>query len=306
MRPWSGTLHWAVALSFGRGALRRALLDLHPPARRARQHRDAAVLRRPRRHASAWRPSRFGDWTWPSGAVSWAGVRAHRLLRLGRAPAADHRPPLRAGLDAGAVQLYPDRLDDGLELADLRAAAGRLDAGRRGIVVASGLYIWLRETQPRADAGATPACDPALPVEGAREIDPRGGRPNAGPQDRARDRREPGDRRRDRRRLRRGPGTRWCSPRATAAKLDATIAALGDGGAAASAVPCDVADPASVEALFARDRASGTGGSTSSSTTPAPTIPTTLAGDVSWEDWRAGAVGQPRRRLPGGAGRLPA
>ena len=50
-------------------------------------------------------PFAFVDWTWPTGAASWFAFAADRGLRLGRAPAADHRPPLRAGLDARALQL---------------------------------------------------------------------------------------------------------------------------------------------------------------------------------------------------------
>ena len=72
--------------------------------------------------------------------------------------------------------------------------------------------------------------------------------------DRPRHRREPGHRRRHRAGLRRAPAARSSSPRATARKLEAVIDGLGDGGRAAAGVPCDVTDPASVEALFARIR----------------------------------------------------
>ena len=65
-------------------------------------------------------------------------------------------------------------------------------------------------------------------------------------------------------------------------KLDAVAAAL---GADCLAVPCDVADPDSVEALFARIR--DTHGRLDAVFNNAGTnIGAKLAGDVTWDEWR--------------------
>ena len=64
------------------------------------------------------------------------------------------------------------------------------------------------------------------------------------------------------------------------------VAGFGASGRHCGPVPCDVTEPAQVEALFARIAAELTAGSTWSSTTPAPASPPTLAGDVGWADWR--------------------
>ena len=60
---------------------------------------------------------------------------------------------------------------------------------------------------------------------------------------------------------------------------------LGEAGAGCVAVPCDVTDPASVEALFAR--IGGAHGRLDVVFNNAGTnLGATLTGDVSWEDWR--------------------
>jgi NAD(P)-dependent dehydrogenase (short-subunit alcohol dehydrogenase family) len=69
------------------------------------------------------------------------------------------------------------------------------------------------------------------------------------------------------------------------AKLEATIAALGAAGKGCMGVPCDVTDPAEVEALYAAirerhgrlDVVFNNAGASS---------PAALAGDVGWEEWR--------------------
>jgi NAD(P)-dependent dehydrogenase (short-subunit alcohol dehydrogenase family) len=68
-------------------------------------------------------------------------------------------------------------------------------------------------------------------------------------------------------------------------KMDEVVAGFGRAGAGATAMVSDVTDPASVEALFAEigerfgrlDVVFNNAGTN---------MPTTLAGDVNWEDWR--------------------
>jgi NAD(P)-dependent dehydrogenase (short-subunit alcohol dehydrogenase family) len=67
--------------------------------------------------------------------------------------------------------------------------------------------------------------------------------------------------------------------------LDAVVAGLGEAGARCIAVPCDVTDPASVAALFARIGAAQ-GRLDVVFNNAGTNVPTALAGDVGWEDWR--------------------
>ena len=129
-RPWTGHLHPAILALPRRRALRRALLDPDPHARRPRPDQHPAVLRRPRRHPRR-RPLRPRRLDLADRRGELARLRRHRRLRLERPPARHHRPPFRARLDARALQLRPDRLYDGVELADLRPAAGPLGDPRR-------------------------------------------------------------------------------------------------------------------------------------------------------------------------------
>ena len=68
-------------------------------------------------------------------------------------------------------------------------------------------------------------------------------------------------------------------------KLEEVIAGWGEAGANATAIACDVADPASVEALFAgiKDRF---GRLDVVFNNAGANIGATLVGDTSWEDWR--------------------
>jgi NAD(P)-dependent dehydrogenase (short-subunit alcohol dehydrogenase family) len=71
----------------------------------------------------------------------------------------------------------------------------------------------------------------------------------------------------------------------SADRLAAAIAGMGAAGARAEAAPCDVADPASVAALFAG--VAGRHGRLDAVFNNAGTnVGAQLIGDVSWEDWR--------------------
>lgn len=69
-------------------------------------------------------------------------------------------------------------------------------------------------------------------------------------------------------------------------KLDEVVASFGRAGTNATAIACDVTDPASVEALFAKigeqfgriDAVFNNAGAL---------LPTKLVGDVTWEEWRS-------------------
>jgi NAD(P)-dependent dehydrogenase (short-subunit alcohol dehydrogenase family) len=70
-----------------------------------------------------------------------------------------------------------------------------------------------------------------------------------------------------------------------AGKLEAVAAGIAAAGGRGTAMPCDVTDPASVAALF--ERIAALHGRLDVVFNNAGTnMPTTLAGDVSWADWR--------------------
>ena len=86
------------------------------------------------------------------------------------------------------------------------------------------------------------------------------------------------------------------------AKLEALAAELGQGALAA---PCDVTDPDSVEALFARIRAAH-GRLDVVFNNAGASAPADARRRRQLAGLAAGAVGEPRRRLPGRRGGLPA
>jgi NAD(P)-dependent dehydrogenase (short-subunit alcohol dehydrogenase family) len=69
------------------------------------------------------------------------------------------------------------------------------------------------------------------------------------------------------------------------AKMEAVITSLGGAGQACMGVPCDVTDPASVEALFGRIRERH-GRLDVVFNNAGTNVPAALSGDISWEDWR--------------------
>ena len=129
-RPWTGPLHWAVALSLG-AALCGALYSLMTRMLAGRDSTTTQQFYAGLIATLGIAPLALADWTWPSGAASWFaffaigvfGWGGHQLLIIAHrfAPASTLAP----------FSLRPDRLHDRLELADLRPAAGRLGDRRR-------------------------------------------------------------------------------------------------------------------------------------------------------------------------------
>jgi NAD(P)-dependent dehydrogenase (short-subunit alcohol dehydrogenase family) len=70
-----------------------------------------------------------------------------------------------------------------------------------------------------------------------------------------------------------------------AGKLAGVVAGLGEAGALCTPVPCDVTEPASVDALFASIREAH-GRLDVVFNNAGTNVPTALVGDVSWEGWR--------------------
>jgi drug/metabolite transporter (DMT)-like permease len=146
MQPWSGTLHWAVALSFGAtlcasfySIFTRRLAGRHSTATQQFYAGLVATI--------GMAPFAFSDWTWPEGAVSWAAFAAlgvfgwagHQLLIIAHryAPASALAPftyPQIVWMAASSWLIFAQP-PDGWMLFGV------------GIVVASGLYIWLRESR---------------------------------------------------------------------------------------------------------------------------------------------------------------
>ena len=185
-------------------------------------------------------PFALGDWTWPTGAASWLAFSA-----IGVFGWAGHQLVTIAHRFAPASTLAPFNY---AQIVYMTASSWLIFAQPpdrwvivgAGIVAASGLYIGLRER-----ALARRACTRG------REWRKRRRRTMPTP-DRTRHRREPGHRRRHRRAPSPRPAGRSSSP--PAAPTSSTRSPP-PSAPDCLAVPCDVTDPASVEALFARIRA---------------------------------------------------
>ncbi len=152
MRPWSGTVHWAVVLSFG-AALCGSLYSIFTRRLAGRDSTATQQFYAGLVATLAMAPFAFTDWTWPREPVSWAAFAAlgvfgwsgHQLLIIA------HRfAPASALAPFSYTQIVWMALSSWLIFA--QPPDGWMLVGV-GIVVASGLYIWLRE----ASLGAFPA-----------------------------------------------------------------------------------------------------------------------------------------------------
>jgi len=154
MQPWSGALHWAVALSFGAtlcGSLysifTRRLAGRHSTATQQFYAGLVATV--------GMAPFALSDWAWPGDPVSWAAFAA-----LGCFGWAGHQVLIIAHRFAPASALAPFTYTQIVWMAAsswlifAQPPDGWMLVGV-GIVVASGLYIWLRES--RLARGPAPA-----------------------------------------------------------------------------------------------------------------------------------------------------
>jgi drug/metabolite transporter (DMT)-like permease len=143
-RPWSGAMHWAVLLSLA-AALSTALYAI---LTRRLAGRDSTATQQ--FHAAllatiGMAPFAFADWTWPATVASWTA-----LLMIGVFGWLSHQLLIIAHRYTAASTLAPFIYVQILYMT----ASSWLIFGQppdvwvlvgAGIVVASGLYIWLRE-----------------------------------------------------------------------------------------------------------------------------------------------------------------
>ena len=262
-RPWSGAVHWAVALSIG-AALCGALYSILTRLLAGRDSTGTQQFYAALVATLGTAPLALADWSLAERGRELDRVPADRRLRLGLAPAADHRPPLRPGLDAGALRLCADPLHDRLELDDLRPAARHLGHRRR------------RDRRRRAASTSGSASAALAAATSCEPLTITARVP-------ARSRREPHDRPQivlvtgasqgigaATARAFAGAGYAWCWRPATPASSTAVAAGSRRGGAAAGRCLRRDRSRLGRGAVRADPRASS-GGSTWSSTTPAPT-----------------------------------
>jgi drug/metabolite transporter (DMT)-like permease len=144
-RPWAATLHWAVALTLG-AALSAALYALLTRRLAGRDSTAAQQFYAALVATIGMAPLAFADWAWPTHAAGWLaflavgvfGWGSHQLMIIAHryAPASTLAP-------FGYTQIVWMAASSWLIFAeppDVWVVVGA------GIVVASGLYIWLRET----------------------------------------------------------------------------------------------------------------------------------------------------------------
>ncbi len=143
-RPWTGPLHWAVAMSIG-AALSGACYSLMTRMLAGRDSTTTQQFYAALIATLGTAPLALADWTWPGGAASWFaffaigafGWASHQLLIIAHrfAPASTLAP-------MAYVQIIYMTASSWIIFAqppDVWVIAGA------AIVAASGLYIWLRE-----------------------------------------------------------------------------------------------------------------------------------------------------------------
>lgn len=144
-RPWSGTMHWAVGLSMA-AALCGAFYSIF--TRRLAGHDSTATQQfyAVLVASVAMAPFALADWAWPKDPVSWVA-----FLAIGCFGWASHQVLIIAHRFAPASTLAPFSYS---QIVWMVASSWLIFAQPpdawvlvgAGIVVASGLYIWLRES----------------------------------------------------------------------------------------------------------------------------------------------------------------
>ena len=144
-RPWSGTMHWAVGLSLA-AALSGALYSIFTRRLAGRDSTATQQFYAGLVASFAMAPFALAHWVWPTGWVSWLaflaigcfGWGSHQLLIIAHrfAPASTLAPFSYTQI----VWMVASSWLIFAQPPDLWVLVGS------GIVVASGLYIWLRES----------------------------------------------------------------------------------------------------------------------------------------------------------------
>jgi len=143
-RPWTGMLHWAVALSLG-AALCGALYAILTRRLAGRDSTNTQQFYAGLLATLGMAPLALFDWVWPAGAASWLafaligwfGWGGHQLLTIAHryAPASTLAP-------FSYVQIVYMTASSWLIFAQ---PPDRWVIAGAAVVAASGLYIWLRE-----------------------------------------------------------------------------------------------------------------------------------------------------------------
>ena len=145
MRPWSAALHWALVLSFG-AALCGSFYSIFTRRLAGRDSTATQQFYAGLVATVGMAPFALSDWSWPQGGVNWAAFAALGCLGWG-----GHQLLIIAHRFAPASVLAPFSYTQIIWMATSSwlIFAAPPDAWMLvgvGIVVASGLYIWLRES----------------------------------------------------------------------------------------------------------------------------------------------------------------
>ena len=264
-RPWSGAVHWAVALSIG-AALGGAFYSVLTRLLAGRDSTGTQQFYAALVATIGTAPLALLDWAWPSGVASWIA-----FLLIGVFGWSSHQLLIIAHRFAPASTLAPFAY---AQILYMGSRAGSSSASRPISGSSSGRESWWRAASTSGSASAgSPECADTKggdPMPEPRTVLVTGASQGIGAATA---------------RAFAGAGYRVVLAARSADKLAAVVAGLGEAGAGCLPVACDVSDPDSVETLFARIRAE-LGRLDVVFNNAGTNIPTTLAGDVSWQDWR--------------------
>jgi drug/metabolite transporter (DMT)-like permease len=143
-RPWTGAVHWAVAFSLG-AALSAALYSLLTRRLAGRDSTATQQFYAALVAAIGMAPLALADWAWPRSAAGWTA-----FLMIGVFGWVGHQCLIIAHRFAPASALAPFAYSQIVYMAAsswliFQQPPDRWLVAGASIVVASGLYIWLRE-----------------------------------------------------------------------------------------------------------------------------------------------------------------